>query len=75
MIAVLSAAFFPQGMTGLGWAVISEIAPVSMMGLTGGIFNFAANLRRRSLIPLAGFGPVPRLLGRDSGGGLVQHFG
>jgi ACS family D-galactonate transporter-like MFS transporter len=24
--------------------VISEIAPVSMMGLTGGIFNFGANL-------------------------------
>jgi ACS family D-galactonate transporter-like MFS transporter len=44
VIAVLSAAFFAQGMTGLGWAVISEIAPVSMMGLTGGIFNFAANL-------------------------------
>src|SRR4029077_12052961 len=44
VIAVLSAAFFGQGMTGLGWAVISEIAPVSMMGLTGGIFNFAANL-------------------------------
>jgi ACS family D-galactonate transporter-like MFS transporter len=44
VIAVLSAAFFAQGMTGLGWAVISEIAPVSMMGLTGGIFNFAANV-------------------------------
>jgi ACS family D-galactonate transporter-like MFS transporter len=44
VITVLSAAFFAQGMTGLGWAVISEIAPVSMMGLTGGIFNFAANL-------------------------------
>jgi len=44
VIVVLSAAFFAQGMTGLGWAVISEIAPLSMMGLTGGIFNFAANL-------------------------------
>ena len=44
VIAVLSVAFFAQGMTGLGWTVISEIAPERMMGLTGGIFNFAANL-------------------------------
>ena len=44
VIAILSAAFFSQGMTGLGWTVISEIAPEQMMGLTGGIFNFAANL-------------------------------
>jgi len=44
VIGVLSAAFFAQGMTGLGWAVISEIAPVGLMGLTGGIFNLAANL-------------------------------
>lgn len=44
VIAVLSLAFFCQGMTGLGWTVISDIAPRQMMGLTGGIFNFAANL-------------------------------
>ena len=44
VITVMSIAFFAQGMTGLGWTVISEIAPVSMMGLTGGLFNVAANL-------------------------------
>jgi ACS family D-galactonate transporter-like MFS transporter len=44
VIAVLSVAFFSQGMTGLGWTVISDIAPRQMMGLTGGIFNFSANL-------------------------------
>ena len=44
VIAIMSVAFFAQGMTGLGWAVISEIAPVQYMGLTGGIFNVAANL-------------------------------
>lgn len=43
-IAILSFAFFCQGMTGLGWALISDIAPKDLMGLTGGIFNFAANL-------------------------------
>ena len=43
-IAVLSFAFFCQGMTGLGWTVISDIAPLELMGITGGVFNFAANL-------------------------------
>lgn len=44
VIAVLSFAFFCQGMTGLGWTVISDIAPKELVGLTGGIFSFAANL-------------------------------
>jgi ACS family D-galactonate transporter-like MFS transporter len=44
MIAILSGAFFGQGMTGLGWAVISDIAPESHLGLTGGIFSLAANV-------------------------------
>ncbi len=44
VIAVLSVAFFGQGMVGLGWTLISDIAPKPLMGLTGGLFNFAANL-------------------------------
>jgi ACS family D-galactonate transporter-like MFS transporter len=44
VIAIFSFAFFCQGMTGLGWTVISDIAPTELMGITGGIFNFAANL-------------------------------
>ena len=44
VIAILSFAFFCQGMTGLGWTVISDVAPKEMVGLTGGIFNLAANL-------------------------------
>ena len=44
VIAILSVAFFGQGMVGLGWTVISDIAPKSLMGLTGGLFNFASNL-------------------------------
>ena len=44
VIAILSFAFFSQGMTGLGWALISDVAPTELMGITGGIFNFAANL-------------------------------
>jgi ACS family D-galactonate transporter-like MFS transporter len=31
-------------MTNLGWTVISDVAPKKLIGLTGGIFNFSANL-------------------------------
>lgn len=44
VIAFMSIAFFGQGMVGLGWALISDMAPKELMGLTGGLFNFCANL-------------------------------
>lgn len=44
IIAILSLAFFAQGMAALGWTLVSDIAPDGMLGLTGGIFNLAANL-------------------------------
>jgi MFS transporter, ACS family, D-galactonate transporter len=44
VIAILSVAFFGQGMSNLGWTVISDVAPKKVIGLTGGIFNFSTNL-------------------------------
>ncbi|MFO1502208.1 MAG: MFS transporter [Steroidobacteraceae bacterium] len=44
VIAVMSVAFFGQGMGNLGWTLISDVAPKSMIGLTGGLFNLCANL-------------------------------
>lgn len=44
VIAILSIAFFGQGMVGLGWAVIADIAPAGLAGLTGGIYNFVTNV-------------------------------
>lgn len=44
VIAVMSLAFFGQGMSNLGWTLISEIAPRSLAGLTGGLFNLCTNL-------------------------------
>ncbi len=44
VICILSVAFFGQGMVGLGWVVIADIAPAKLMGLTGGIYNFMTNL-------------------------------
>jgi MFS transporter, ACS family, D-galactonate transporter len=44
VILVMSIAFFGQGMTNLGWTVVSDVAPKKLIGLAGGIFNFSANL-------------------------------
>ncbi len=44
VIAIMSFAFFGQGMCNLGWTLISDVAPKSMVGLTGGLFNLCANL-------------------------------
>jgi MFS transporter, ACS family, D-galactonate transporter len=44
VIAVLSLAFFGQGMCNLGWTLITDVAPKELMGLTSGLFNLCANL-------------------------------
>lgn len=44
VIAVLSVAFFGQGMCNLGWTLITDVAPKRLIGLTGGVFNLCANL-------------------------------
>ena len=44
VIAIMSVAFFGQGMVNLGWTLITDVAPKHLIGLTGGVFNFCANL-------------------------------
>jgi len=44
VIAVMSLAFFGQGMCNLGWTLITDVAPKELMGLTSGLFNLCANL-------------------------------
>jgi MFS transporter, ACS family, D-galactonate transporter len=44
VIAVMSVAFFGQGMVNLGWTLITDVAPRKLIGLTGGVFNLCANL-------------------------------
>ncbi len=44
VIAVMSVAFFGQGMSNLGWTLISDVAPRRLVGLTAGVFNFCTNL-------------------------------
>jgi ACS family D-galactonate transporter-like MFS transporter len=44
VIAVMSIAFFGQGMCNLGWTLLTDVAPKRLIGLTGGVFNLCANL-------------------------------
>lgn len=44
VIIIMSIAFFGQGMVNLGWTLVSDVSPSRLMGLTGGVFNFCANL-------------------------------
>lgn len=44
VIAIMSLAFFGQGMVGLGWTLVSDMAPKHLAGLTGGLFNFCTNM-------------------------------
>ncbi|MDQ0201183.1 ACS family D-galactonate transporter-like MFS transporter [Neobacillus ginsengisoli] len=44
VILIMSVAFFGQGMSAIGWTLVSDIAPRELVGLAGGVFNFAANL-------------------------------
>jgi ACS family glucarate transporter-like MFS transporter len=39
VIGLMSVAFFGKGFAALGWTIISDIAPKSLIGTTGGIFN------------------------------------
>ena len=44
VIGILSFVFFGQGMCNLGWTLITDIAPVTLRGLTTGLFNLFANV-------------------------------
>ncbi|MGV8917263.1 MAG: MFS transporter [Pseudomonas sp.] len=43
-IAILTCAFFAQGIASASWAAVAEIAPKELIGLTGGITSLAANI-------------------------------
>ncbi|MCS5873356.1 hypothetical protein LN650_13395 [Klebsiella pneumoniae subsp. pneumoniae] len=44
ILVMIVCLFLARGMVGLGWTLISDIAPKGLGGLTGGLFNFCANL-------------------------------
>ncbi|WAH61478.1 MFS transporter [Pseudomonas silvicola] len=43
-IAILTVAFFAQGIASSSWAAVGEVAPKELIGLTGGVTSLAANI-------------------------------
>lgn len=43
-IFFLAVAFFGNGLASITWSLVSALAPVRLLGLTGGVFNFVGNL-------------------------------
>ncbi len=43
-LAILTVAFFAQGVSSNSWAIVAEVAPRKFIAFTGGICNFAGNL-------------------------------
>lgn len=44
ILLLMSIAFFGKGFGALGWTVISDTSPKSMVGLNGGLFNLCGNI-------------------------------
>jgi MFS transporter, ACS family, glucarate transporter len=44
VILLMALAFFGKGLAAVGWAVLSDVAPKKMVGLSGGVFNGIGNI-------------------------------
>lgn len=44
VIAIMTLAFFGQGMAAIVWSTVGDMAPADSVGLAGGVFNFIGNL-------------------------------
>lgn len=44
VIAIMSLAFFAQGLMQVSWTILSDVAPLRLVGLSGGVFSFSANI-------------------------------
>ncbi len=44
VVLIMSLAFFGKGLGAIGWAVLADVAPREMTGLSGGVFNAIGNV-------------------------------
>lgn len=66
VVVITSIAFFAQGFSHISWSLDAETAPVGLLGLSGGVFNFAGNIASFT-IPTV-FGIVLDVTGSFNGG-------
>lgn len=43
IVACMTCSFFGAGFASTAWTIVSTVAPVRLIGLTGGVFNFISN--------------------------------
>ncbi|STE60916.1 D-galactonate transporter [Escherichia coli] len=41
IMCLMALAFFGNGFASITWSLVSSLAPMRLIGLTGGVFNFA----------------------------------
>lgn len=44
VVTLMSVAFFGKGVASLGWAIMADVAPKRLAGLSGGVFNMFGNM-------------------------------
>ncbi|MCX8477463.1 MAG: MFS transporter [Sphingomonas sp.] len=44
VVTLMSVAFFGKGVASLGWAIMADVAPRRLAGLSGGVFNMFGNM-------------------------------
>lgn len=44
VVTLMAIAFFGKGVASLGWAVMADVAPKQLAGLSGGVFNMFGNI-------------------------------
>lgn len=44
VVTLMAVAFFGKGVASLGWAIMSDVAPKTHAGLSGGVFNMFGNM-------------------------------
>ncbi|AHE55668.1 MFS transporter [Sphingomonas sanxanigenens] len=44
VVTLMAVAFFGKGVASLGWAVMADVAPKQLAGLSGGVFNMFGNI-------------------------------
>jgi ACS family D-galactonate transporter-like MFS transporter len=55
IMVLMALAFFGNGFASITWSLVSSLAPLRLIGLTGGIFNFFGGLGGVSVPLVVGY--------------------
>lgn len=61
IMTLMAVAFFGNGFASITWSLVSSLAPMRLIGLTGGVFNFVGGLGGITVPLVIGYGAGLRL--------------